>query len=360
MYNQATFVNEAGKIVIVKKKGKRPSIKDIASEAGVNISTVSHVLNKSKFVMDVTKKRVLDAVEKLGYRPNMVARSLRTKKSRAVGVIVPDIANPFFAQVIRGMEEVTRQRKYTLILACSFYNPRVERDQIDILMDHFIDGLIFFCGYDSPENVDFTQKNHFPVVVVDRYAENIETPWINVDNMLGTELAVDYLVRRGHREIGFVTFSHENQTTVRHRYEGFMRGLANNGIPCNPEYVIIENSGRLKELTESLSILKERFSSRKPPTAFVTMADIFAFALIRAFKDMGFRLPGDISVIGFGNDDMCDYVDPPLTSVFMPTDIMGKTAMELLIDQIEGREIERKQILLPLRIVERQSVVDRR
>ena len=149
----------------MKTKKKKSSIKDIANASGVSISTVSHVINKSKFVSEATTSKVLSAVKKLDYRPNIIARSLRTKKTRTIGVLLPDISQPFFAQVVRGMEQVATERKYTLVLGCTFYDLEEEKKQINSLLDQSIDGLIFFCGYDSYDHIKDAYDNQVPVVV---------------------------------------------------------------------------------------------------------------------------------------------------------------------------------------------------
>lgn len=343
----------------MRKKTKSPSIKDIAKEAGVAISTVSHVINKTKFVSDKKKEKVVHAIKKLNYRPNIIARSLRTKSTRTIGVFLPDIAQPFFAQVVKGIEEIAREREYTLILGCTFYDIEEEKKQINTLLDQSIDGLIFFCGYDSYDHIKDVYDNHIPVVVVDREIPDKNIPSVLIDNTLAMESAIEYLYKLGHRDIGYISFSFENQTTVRNRYNGYLNVLKRHHIPFNPDYVIIDDSIRLDELRATYNILKVIIKNKKIPTAFATLADFLAIGLIKALKDSNYKVPQDVSVIGFNNEIVCEFSDPLLTTVKQPKKLMGSTAMHLLLDIIEGREIKSKNIILPTEIIERHSVAPR-
>ncbi len=340
----------------MKNKNKKSSIKDIANASGVSISTVSHVINKSKFVSEPTTLKVLRAVKKLDYRPNTIARSLRTKKTRTIGVLLPDISQPFFAQVVRGMEQVATERKYTLVLGCTFYDLEEEKKQINSLLDQSIDGLIFFCGYDSYGHIKDAYNNQVSVVVVDRELTDKSIPSVLIDNKLAMQNAVEYLIEKGHRDIGYITFPFANQTTVRKRYEGYLKALQENGIKINPDYVIIDDSLRLNELKATYDIMKEKIENNTVPTAYAVLADFLAIGLMKALKDLDYRIPQDISVIGFNNESICDFSEPPLTTVKQPKKLMGLTAMNLLLDIIEDKPIEKYNIILPTTIAERCSV----
>jgi len=338
-----------------KKKKKVPSIKDVAAEAGVSISTVSSVINQNKFVSEEREARVKEAIKKLEYRPNIIARGLRTKSTRAVGVILPDIAQPFFAQVIRGMEESARTRGYTLILGCSFYDIEEEERQINILMNQFVDGIIFFCGYDSHDHIRQVYDSGIPVVVTDREIGNTLIPSVLIDNAQSMEMVIDYLAGLGHTEIGYLSFSFDNQTTARKRYEGYLSGLKKNKLEYDPGRVIIDDSIRLNEFAGSYIAVKKMLAGKDLPTAFATLADYLAIGLIKALKEMGYDIPGDISVIGFNNEIVSQFSEPPLTSVKQPKKLMGKMAMDLLLDMVEGKDVKEKNIILPTEIIVRGS-----
>ena len=340
----------------MKRIKKKTSIKDIARAADVSISTVSHVINKSKYVSEETQKKVKKAISKLNYRPNIIARSLRTRRTRTVGVLLPDIAQPFFAQVVRGMEQAAKERKYTLVLGCTFYDLEEENKQIESLVDQSIDGLIFFCGYDSYSHIKEVQDNHVPVVVVDREISDKSIPSVLIDNTLAMQSAVEYLIERGHREIGYITFPFDNQTTIKRRYDGYINALKRNNIKVNTDFIVIDDSMRLNELQATYDIMKEKIEGNMLPTAYAVLADFLAIGLIKALKDLDYRVPDDISVIGFNNESICEFSDPPLTTVKQPKKMMGYTAVNLLLDIIEGKDISDKNIFLPTSIIERKTV----
>lgn len=332
---------------------KKTSIKDIARESGVAISTVSHVINNTKFVADATREKVVKAIEKLHYRPNLIARGLRTKSSRTIGVLLPDISQPFFAQVVKGIESVARLRNYTLIMGCAFYDIEEEKRQLNSMLDQNTDGIIFFCGYDSYEHIMQVHDSNIPVVVLDREIGNKDIPSVLVDNFAAMENAVQHLYDLGHRKIGFITFPFENQSTIRRRYEGYCSALKKNGLVYNPDFVIIDDQMRLQELKGTYAVIKQKVEEKKIPTAIITLADFLAIGAMKAVKEFGLSVPDDISIMGFNDEMICAFSDPPLTTVKQPKKLMGETAANLLIDIIERKKIENKNIILETEIVKR-------
>ncbi len=341
----------------VPQSYKKPSIKDIAKEAGVTISTVSHVLNESKFVTPPTAEKVRNAVEKLGYRPNKIARSLRTQSTEAVGVIVPDLKNPFYAIIIQEMERVARQRGYTLVLGCTFFDLDEEKHQMQVLMDQFADGLIFFGGYDSVEHLRYVSDRNIPVVAVDREVEDLSIPSVLTDNVSACTMAVDHLASVGHREIGYVTFSYDRHTVVRRRLEGFKRGLERNGLEFNPEYILVDDSTKLRETMGTYEAAKRYFSANPVPTAFVTLSDNFAYGLIRALEELGYAVPEDVSVIGFCDNKIGDIYKPRLTTIVQNMEMMGERSMSMLIDLIEKKRHVDTRVVLQAELLKRDSVL---
>jgi DNA-binding LacI/PurR family transcriptional regulator len=170
------------------------------------------------------------------------------------------------------------------------------------------------------------------------------------------ESAVDYLAGFGHKEIGYLSFSFDNQTTIRRRYEGYLSGLKKNGLKFNPDQVIIDDSIRLNEFKGSYDVVKELLKKKSMPTAFATLADFLAIGLMKALREMDYRVPEDISVVGFNNEIVSQFSEPTLTSVKQPKKLMGKTAMDLLLDIVEGKKVDDKNIILPTEIIKRGSV----
>ncbi len=335
----------------MKEPVKKASIKDIAKQSGVAISTVSHVINNTKFVADTTREKVTKAINELHYRPNLIARGLRTKSTRTIGLLLPDISQPFFAQVVKGIEAVARLRNYTLIMGCAFYDIEEEKRQLNSMLDQNTDGIIFFCGYDSYGHIKRVHDSNIPVLVLDREIDNKDIPSVLVDNFAAMESAVQYLYDLGHRKIGFITFPFENQTTIRRRYEGYCSALKKNGLAYNPDFVIIDEQMRLQELKGTYAVIKQKVEEKKIPTAIITLADFLAIGAMKAVKEVGLSVPNDISIMGFNDEMICAFSDPPLTTVKQPKKLMGETAANLLIDIIEKKKIENKNIILNTEII---------
>ena len=344
---------------MIQNKGKKQissSIKDIAREAGVAISTVSNVINNSRYVTSHTKEKVLSAIKKIGYRPNIIARGLRTHSTRTVAVIVPDINSSFFSQVINGIEEIARQRNYTMILGATSFDFIEEERITNILLDSFIDGFIFFSGFDNYELIKKIYDRNIPVVALDKDFGETDIPTVAIDNFAATESCVDYLCSLGHKKIGYISFTYDKQTTVRKRFEGYLSGLKKNNISFDPDLVLMNQEMRRHEMVSTYETAREFLKKGNIPTAFLTVADMFAFGLLRALKDEGFKVPADVSVMGFDNILFSQYSDPLLTTLKQPKKVMGNIAMNLLLDIIEGREVKEKKIIIPTTIIERESV----
>ncbi|MHB1253121.1 MAG: LacI family DNA-binding transcriptional regulator [Candidatus Humimicrobiaceae bacterium] len=339
-----------------KKKQFNSSIKDIAQEAGVAISTVSNVINNSRFVTSQTKEKVLNAIKKIGYRPNIIARGLRIHSTRTVAVIVPDISSSFFSQVINGIEEIARKRNYTMILGCTSFDFNEEERITNIMLDSFIDGFIFFSGFDNYELIKKIYDRNIPVVALDKDFGETDIPTVVIDNFAAAQSCVDYLCGLGHKKIGYISFTYDNQTTVKKRFEGYMNGLKKNNLSFDPDLVLMNQEMRGHEMVSTYETARNFLKKGNIPTAFLTVADMFAFGLLRALKDEGFKVPSDVSVMGFDNILFSQYTDPLLTTLKQPKNLMGNIAMDLLLDIIEGGEVKDKRIIIPTTIIERESV----
>jgi LacI family transcriptional regulator len=341
----------------LKTNRKITSIKDVARAAGVSISTVSNALNNSRYVKKETKEKILKIAENLNYTPNIIARGLKTKSTRTIAIIVPDISNQFFAQVIRGAEEVGRQRKYNVLLTCTYYNVLEEKKSIEILRKQFVDGFLFISGYNSLKALN---DNKVPVVVADRELRDSKVPSVLIDNFEAMRKTVNYLFGLGHRKIGYISYTYENQTTVEKRFRGYCEGLRDNKLVFNPDIVVISETLRLNELQGSREAVKKILSNKDIPTVIMNASDFIAVGVIRALKELKIKVPEEISVMGFDNILMSLYTDPLLTTTKQPKKQMGATAMNLLLDIIERKKLKEKNIILPTELIERQSVIKMR
>jgi DNA-binding LacI/PurR family transcriptional regulator len=340
----------------LRKKKRVTSIKDVAKKAGVSISTVSNALNNSRYVKKETKEKIFEVASDLNYTPNIIARGLKTRSTRTVAVIVPDISNQFFAQVIKGIEEIAKQRRYNVLLTCSYYDVLEEKRSIEVLKQQFVDGFLFISGYNSFEHIKSLNNDRVPVVVVDRELEDKNVPSVLIDNFEAMRKAVNFLYELGHKRIGYISYTYDNQTTVKNRYRGYCKGLEENGIDYDPDMVIISETLRLNELEGSREVVKKIIDRKKIPGVILNASDFIAVGVIRALKELNIEIPEEISVMGFDNILMSLYTDPLLTTVKQPKKQMGATAINLLLDIIEGKSIENKNIMLPTEIIDRKSI----
>ncbi|HEY5589042.1 MAG TPA: LacI family DNA-binding transcriptional regulator [Candidatus Paceibacterota bacterium] len=340
----------------MKKKYEATSIKDVAKEAGVSIATVSNALNNSRYVKEETKKRIDEIAKRLNYTPNVIARGLKTKSTNTVAIIVPDIANQFFAQVIRGAEEVAKLRKYNVLLICTYYDVLEEKTSAETLKKQFIDGVIFISGENSFDYIKELNDDNFPVVIADRELEDMKIPSVLVDNFHAMKKVVNYLYDLGHRKIGYISYRYNNQTTVRKRFEGYCDGLKENKLDYDPNIVVISETLRLNELEGSREVVRKILKSKSIPSVIMTASDLIAVGVIKALTELKVNIPEGMSVVGYDNILMSQYTSPLLTTVKQPKKKMGAAAMNLLLDIIEGKKIKSRNIILPTKLIKRQSV----
>ena len=332
------------------------TIKDVARQAGVSVSTVSNALNKKRYVKEDTTRKIREIAEKLNYEPSMIARGLRLRSTRSIGVIVPDISNPFFAEMVRGMENTARKMGFTVLLCCTYYDVEEEQRQLGLLKNKWVDGFIFVSGYNTDDHIRDLIDQRLHVVAVDREITDFEVPSVLIDNKEAAKTAVSYLASLGHKMIAYLTFPSTNMKTVEDRLKGYKEGLHSNGLEFNQALVIIDESLRTNEMRESYQVVSEFMRKANHPTAIFAMDDLIAIGLLKALKDMGFRVPQDISVMGFDNIAISAFTDPPLTTIKQPKKRMGEAAIQLLIDLIERKKLDSKKLILPTELIIRGSV----
>jgi len=338
------------------KEKLKTTIKDIAKEARVSICTVSRVLNNKKYISKNTKKKVFDAVEKLEYRPNVIARSLRTKKTKTIGIIVPDISEPYIAKIVKTMEKSARKRGYTIILGCSFYELKEEEYQAEALIDKVIEGLIFFGGYDNYEHVRKIKDKRVPLVLVDRIVDIDGLPTVQYDNKNTVGSAVDYLCKLGHKKICYIGITLKNHSVLNERFKGYQEALKKNNLLFSKDMVLLDDSILLIKETNYYNMVFNFLKEKDTPTAIIGPGDIYGPVLIKAIKDSKLSVPEDISIISLGDTGVNNYLQPPLTSIDLKEELLGSSAINLLIDILEKKKIQNKKIICPTELIIRDSV----
>lgn len=324
------------------------TIKDVAREAGVSTSTVSRVLTESASVKEETRKKVELAIEKLKYSPNVIARSLRKKTSRTIGLIVPDISNPFFPDIAKGVEDRAREAGYNVILCNADDNPRKEVESIQLLKERQVDGVILVSS--STKGGHLQKFDSMKIVLVDRELEDMEADTVLCDNIVGSYLATKHLVELGHRDIAIVTGPMELNIT-RDRLLGYKKALNEKNLEVKDNWIWKAGFS----FDRGYNVTVENIKKGNIPTAIFASSDIAAVGVIAALEQYGLKVPDDVSVVGFDDIFLSTLIKPTLTTIAQPTYQMGKKAAELLVGRGKNKRKKAKRIVLPTRLVVRNS-----
>ena len=327
------------------------TIKDVAKMADVSISTVSRVINDSKPVSPEARRRVLKAIEVLDYKPNEVARSLVTKKSNLIGVIVNDIGSTYVSSILRGVEEIGRMYKYDILLSSSYGDSEVEVKFAKLLLQKQVEGIIVISDTLNTKLLYRLEESKIPYINVNRFYNVDEHYTVGVNHKDGTYQMTNYLVENGHKNIGLLYVRKDfDRTEEKIKEDGYLEALEEHGLAKNT--IGIEGI-REKDVAEIMDKVEEKI--RSGVTAFVTTQDELGIHLQNALLDRGYKIPEDVSITGYGATEMTELTRPKLTSVKVPYYDIGAVAIRRILKEIKKEESEDK-VYLPARIVERDSV----
>jgi LacI family transcriptional regulator len=327
-----------------------PTMRDVADQAKVSISTVSHVINNTRFVDPETRLRVVSAIETLGYRPNSVARSLRRRETATLGLLVPDAANPFFAEAARAVEDAGFAEGYSVILCNSDGSEEKEVTYLNVLLSKQVDGLILMSLGSSLNALQLALDADVPVIVVDRELDDARADQILIDNEQGGNLAGQYLTKLGHRQIACIC----GPTTLAlgvGRLKGFRRALEEARVSLPPEAIAYGDFQYSSGETAMQTLLTRDLKF----TALFAANDMMAFGAISVLNRSGLRVPDDVSVIGFDDIPLSQGWLPSLTTIAQPTPDLGRLSIQALLARIRSPSKPRIRIILPTRLVERAS-----
>ena len=331
------------------------TIQDVAARAGVSISTVSRVVTGSVAVDPVTAGRVREAIDALAYRPNLLARSFRQRVTHTIGLLVPDNANPFFAEVARTIEDAGFAEGYSVVLCNSDLSPVKQETYIDVMLAKRVDGLILVSsgvvstgeGHDAERRI---LANGAPVVVIDRDLGTLPIDQIMIDNVQGGYLAGSLLTRLGHRQVACIVGA-SDAVPGAGRFTGFRQALTEVGVSMEADR-FVRGNGNYDGGAEAVRELLRR---EVPFTALFALNDLMAIGAIGELQRLGRRVPDDVSVIGFDDIPQGAWIYPSLTTVAQPIAEMGKLGVRLLLDRLANRDAPPERIVLPTRLVERES-----
>jgi DNA-binding LacI/PurR family transcriptional regulator len=327
------------------------TIRDVARYASVSTTTVSHVINGTRFVEPETEERVRQAIARLGYRPNLLARSLRRQETHTIGLLVPDNSNPFFAEVARVIEDAGFAKGYSVILCNSDLSDAKQAAYLDVLLSKRVDGVLLVSSVAQQEPLEQVLAAGIPVVVVDRDVPDLPVDQVLVANDEGGFLAGQYLARLGHRRIGCIT-GISDETPSSGRVIGFRRALAEAGIAL-PAEAIVRGNERYAGGEEAMAKLLRRDLGL---TAVFAFNDVMAIGALTALRRAHVAVPEAISIIGFDNIVQSAAMMPALTTVAQPVAELGQVSIRLLLDRIAQPHEPRSRITLPTQLIERESV----
>jgi LacI family transcriptional regulator len=328
---------------------------DIARKSGVSVSTVSRILNKKSVKYRIareTEKLVQKTAKELNYRPNQLARGLRLKKTHTVGLIAPDISNPFFAYIIKQIQTLAHQLGYSLIVCDSNEDVNLEIEHVNLLRTKGVDGLVVMPVGQTHQHLDILLADGVPLVLVDRCFEDLQSNSVVVDNFTGAYEATQYLLERGHTRIAIIQ-GLPNTYTSRDRLRGYRAAFDAAGISVDESLVVGNDFRKQNGYIEARFLLK----TRPRPTALFTTSDLITLGALEAIEEEGMRIPEDISVVAFDDIDDVGLFRCPITAVAQPKEHMGEMAVRLLTDQIRNRaKHEVRTIVLKPELIVRDSV----
>lgn len=305
--------------------------RDIAKKAGVSTSTVSHVLNGTRWVSPDLRERVLATAASLDYEPDALARSLRVRRSYSIGLVISDIGNPFFTSVVRGVEDVAQAHGYAIILCNSDEDPAKEEAYLRLLTGRRMDGLILAPSGVRHPYLDRLAQSGFPLVFLDREVEGLPMAAVVLDNKGAAREAVEHLLGLGHRRIGMIGGRPAISTTVE-RLAGYASALESAGISVDPA-LVVSGSSRTNEARQAVEKLLD---VDRPPTALLVGNNLMTIGAVDGIQARGLAIPDDISIAGIDNSPWASVFRPRLTAVAQPTYDLGRNAAELVLGRVGG------------------------
>ncbi|MFC4388194.1 catabolite control protein A [Gracilibacillus marinus] len=326
------------------------TIYDVAREANVSMATVSRVVNGNPNVKPATRKKVLATIERLGYRPNAVARGLASKKTTTVGVIIPDISSIFFSELARGIDDIATMYKYNIILSNSDQNKEKELRLINTMFEKQVDGLIYMGATISEEHVQQLKTSPVPVALAATIDGSDTIPSVNIDYEQAAYEATKYLIENGTEHPIYVT-GVEDSVVYERKLNGYKKALEESNVTFNENYKIEVDFSYEAGLDAASKIVE----MEDYPKAIFAATDEIALGIIHGLQDKGMNVPEDVEVFGFDNTRLATMVRPTLTTVVQPMYDIGAVAMRLLTKFMNKETVEEKNVVLPHQIVKRNS-----
>ncbi len=331
------------------------TIKDVSSKAGVSTATVSRVLNGNYPVSKEAYEKVMDAIEAVGYRPNAIAKSLKMNKTFMIGLVVPDISNPYFMEIARGVENIISPLGYTLTFCSSDEDPEKEIRLLKALNEKRVDYVILASSLKDEKPLKDLMKQGLKIIMVDTFLPNLNVDFVVEDNEKASYQLMDYALKLGHRKVGIVN-GILDISTARERYEGFKRALKDHKIELKENYIV--NGGYYRDIAyPSVKAMLEKNQDDLPTLLYATNNQMTEGAMI-AIKELGLSIPEDISIVSFGEIVLSELVEPKLTVILQNSRTIGEKAGEILIKRMDDPDYQEAcgVSVIPSEFVVRESV----
>lgn len=324
------------------------NIQQVAKQAGVSVATVSRVLNGKDKVSTKTKLKVEEAIQYLNYEPSMLGRNLRNSESRIVLILIPSISNPFYFEVIKGIENMALSQNYSILLCETDSKPEKEEIYFDLVRKKMADGII---SMDPAVNVEILKElaENYAIIQCSEYGGGIGIPYVTIDSEEASYHAVKHLIQIGHRKIALMN-SDEKFLYARERRMGYERALQEHGIPLNGEYIFYTQELGFEQGQQTM---KKILQLQDRPTAVFAVSDLLAIGALKEINAAGLHVPEDVAVVGFDKIDFSNMTNPALTTVAQPMYKMGTVAARMLIEKIQGKTVD--SVVLGHELVIRES-----
>ena len=328
------------------------TMKDVARVAGVSTSTVSHVINNNRFVSEAIREKVTAAIDSLNYAPSALARSLKLNQTRTIGMLLTASSNPFYAEVVRGVERSCYERGYSLILCNTDGDAERMNRSMETLLQKRVDGLLLMCTENHRPSQDaISRYPSLPIVMMDWAPFGAANDVIQDNALIGGVMATEYLISQGYQRIACITGPLDKTTAVQ-RLDGYRQAMQQAGLPVLPGY---EVSGDF-EFASGLPAMEQLLALRQRPEAVFASNDAMAVGVYQALYKEGLRVPDDIAVIGYDDIQLAQYMTPPLTTIHQPKDSLGELAIDALLHRLKEPEAEPQVLVLTPELVVRGSV----
>lgn len=326
------------------------TMKDVAEKSGVSVATVSHVINNTRFVSQQIVERVNIAIKELNYVPSVVARSLKSNQTKTIGMLIPNNSNPFFADLIRGIEDTCYLQDYSVILCNTDDNRNKQVKYLEVLIGKQVDGLIVVASGVEEDLIDLLSRQSLPISIVDREITGLEADRFKADNQLGGYLATQHLIDLGHKKIACISGPLDLSASSE-RVAGYNRALRESDLESNPNWL---QQGNFKS-KGGYEAMQQILSQKNRPTAIFACNDLMAFGSLCAAHEKNLSIPEDLSIVGYDDILLASYSCPPLTTIMQPAHELGVMAAQALIDRVRNDQLPKQNTILEPRLIIRKS-----